>query len=252
MKGKIATNMKPLTGATTFVYSQRDEPSIVSPCPLNFTPFAWMKMVCMIQECDTEVAGFGLLDPEDLCSITDIKIIKQAASCSSVDFDTAALAAWRFEYMGEGHKPEHMERVWIHTHPGFSPSPSSIDYGTFDDACELNDWMCMVIVDNHYKTYGQICYQSGPKIELRLNVGVDWTAINYNIDLPAWHKFWIAEISSLVSKAAPAYTTTRQAWDNQYKNAKNNPRNQVTELSHGCVEGYDWQDTAYPARLSDE
>ena len=91
---------------------------------LRFTPWAWAKLVFLRDLGPTEVGGFGISAADDLLLIEDIRLVRQRCSSVTVQFDDVAVADFFDEMVDLGLPPERFARVWIHTHPGNSASPS--------------------------------------------------------------------------------------------------------------------------------
>ena len=98
---------------------------------LRFTPYAWAKLVFLRDLGSTEVGGFGISAKDDLLLIEDVRLVRQRCSPVTVQFDDVAVADFFDEMVDLGLPPERFARVWIHTHPGNSASPSCVDEETF-------------------------------------------------------------------------------------------------------------------------
>ena len=94
---------------------------------LRFLPTAWAKLLFFRDKGETEISGFGITEPDDLLCVTDFVTIKQDATVASISLDDEAVADFFESQVDAGRKPEQFFRIWLHTHPGDSPSPSSID-----------------------------------------------------------------------------------------------------------------------------
>ena len=110
---------------------------------LRFSPPAWAKLL-FLRDCGpTEVGGFGLAPLGDLLYVEDIRMVRQLCSVVSVGFDDMAVAEFFDEMVDAGHRPEQFARIWIHTHPGESAEPSSMDEETFERVFDACDWAVM-------------------------------------------------------------------------------------------------------------
>ena len=94
---------------------------------LRFSPTTWAKLLFMRDLTDNEVAGFGVTDADDLLFVKEFVIIKQQVTCVSFIFDDQAVADFFEEQVDLGRKPEQFARIWLHSHPGDSPQPSTTD-----------------------------------------------------------------------------------------------------------------------------
>jgi len=92
----------------------------------------------------------------------------------SVAFDDQAVADYFDDQIDIGRTPEQFARIWIHTHPGDSPEPSSTDEETFARVFGRSDWSVMFILAQGGQTYARLQFPAGPGGSLELPVGIDW------------------------------------------------------------------------------
>src|SRR5437870_2317239 len=105
---------------------------------LTFAPLAWLKLQYLCHAGDTEVGGF--------CE-------------ASVD---------------AGLTPDRFARVWLHTHPGSSVTPSGTDEDTFARVFGRCDWAVMFILGRTGRTSARLAFSGGPGAALALRCRVDW------------------------------------------------------------------------------
>ena len=142
---------------------------------LRFSPGAWAKLLYMLHAGHTEVAGFAVSDPDDLMLIVDFQTVKAECSAAYVEFDDDALADYSLSGVEQGMRPEQYFRIWIHTHPGSSPNPSSTDETTFRECLGPMDWAIMFIVDRSHNCYCRLRFNAGPGYSTEIGVCVDWS-----------------------------------------------------------------------------
>lgn len=116
----------------------------------------------------TEVGGFGISNANDLLLVEDIQLVEQVCSVVSVDFDDDSVADFFDKQVDVGRQPEQFARIWIHTHPGASPSPSCTDEETFDRCFGGVDWAIMHILAEEGNSYTRARFNVGPGTEKRL------------------------------------------------------------------------------------
>ena len=116
------------------------------PTVLRFAPLVWLKLRLFLHAGETEVGFFGISDEKDLLYIDDLAVPRQITTAVSVDFDDASVADHFESCADRGIMPARCGRIWIHTHPGDSPSPSRTDEETFARAFGSCDWAVMAIV----------------------------------------------------------------------------------------------------------
>ena len=142
---------------------------------LRFTPWAWAKLVFLRDLGPTEVGGFGISAEDDLLLIEDICLVRQRCSSVTVQFADDAVADFFDEMVDRGLPPERFARVWIHTHPGNSASPSCVDEETFVRSFGRSDWALMFILAQGGQTTARLRFHVGPGGDCELPVDVDFS-----------------------------------------------------------------------------
>jgi proteasome lid subunit RPN8/RPN11 len=142
---------------------------------LRFSPTAWAKLLFMRDMTDNEVAGFGVTDADDLLFVKEFIIIKQQVTCISFIFDDQAIGDFFETQVDLGRKPEQFARIWLHSHPGDFPQPSSTDEQTFTRVFGSCDWSIMFIVARSSNTYARLRFNAGPGGEINIPVCVDYS-----------------------------------------------------------------------------
>lgn len=177
-----------------------------SPPSLRFSPTAWAKLLYLRDLGDTEVGGFGIARSDDLLMIDDFQLVRQECTAVTVAFDDAAVADFFDEQVDAGLHPQQFSRVWIHTHPGNSPEPSSVDEETFARVFGQNDWAVMFILACGGKSYCRLRFNAGPGGSVELPVMVDYGRPFDASDEDAWLQEYIdcvTEIRPQVSRYLP-------------------------------------------------
>ena len=123
----------------------------------------------------TEVGGFGISAPDDLLLIKDISLVRQKCSSVTVKFDDQAVADHFDDYVDLGYAVERFARIWVHTHPGDSASPSGTDEDTFARCFGNSDWAIMFILARGGQTYARLALNTGPGGDLLLPVEIDFS-----------------------------------------------------------------------------
>jgi proteasome lid subunit RPN8/RPN11 len=184
---------------------------------LRFTPTAWAKLLFLRDAGNTEVGGFGIAATDDLLLVTDFQLIEQTCSAISVAFDDTAVAEFFDQQVDQGLHPSRFARIWIHTHPGDSPIPSTTDEETFARVFGPCDWAVMFILARGGQTYCRLQYHSGPPIAVELDMEVDYGQPFAASDQAAWLAEHQAKVFELVWEpklpTALEKTNGRDAWD---------------------------------------
>ncbi|WP_246112997.1 Mov34/MPN/PAD-1 family protein [Allorhodopirellula solitaria] len=175
---------------------------------LRFSPFALAKLVYLRDIGPTEIGGFGISNADDLLLIEDIQLVRQTCSVTSVEFDDASVADFFDSQVDAGRQPEQFARVWVHTHPGASPSPSQTDEETFSRCFGGVDWCVMHILAEEGNTYTRARFNVGPGTDRRLRCR---TVLD--CEFPATdHEKWFEEYCENVTVFDP-FASRRSAID---------------------------------------
>jgi hypothetical protein len=143
------------------------------PC-LTFAPLAWLKLQFLCHFGETEVGGFGLSAGHDLLYVEDFVTVRQQATPLAVRFDDTAVADYFDASVDRGLHPSQFARLWCHTHPGASVTPSGTDETTFARRFGRCDWAVMFILGRAGNAYARLTFTAGPGAEVELPVEVDW------------------------------------------------------------------------------
>ena len=109
-------------------------------------------------------------------------------------FDDDAVADFFDQQVDAGKKPEQFARVWLHTHPGDSPYPSSTDEETFARVFSGCQWAVMFILARNGETSSRLRFNIGPGGEVSIPVEVDFTMPFGPSDHEAWELEYKANI----------------------------------------------------------
>ena len=145
---------------------------------------------------DNEVAGFGITDADDLLFVKEFIIIKQKVTCISFLFDDQAVADFFEEQVDLGRKPEQFARIYLHSHPGDSPQPSSTDEEVFSRVFGNCDWAIMFIVAQNSNTYAKLRFNVGPGWETNIPVCVDYSHEFEGANFELWEQQYKANVNA--------------------------------------------------------
>jgi proteasome lid subunit RPN8/RPN11 len=174
--------------------------------PLVFAPLAWLKLQFLCHAGPTEVAGFGLSHPDDPLYLEDVLIVRQRCTEATVALDDAAVADLFDDMADAGIPPSRFARIWVHTHPGASVTPSGIDEETFARVFGNCDWALMAILGRTGQTSARLRFNVGPGAALEIPTMVDWAdwpvvASEVAVRMADWQR----EYSTLVERQ-PIFT----------------------------------------------
>ena len=141
----------------------------------------------------------AITKPDDPLFVTDFCFLPQECSSVNTDFDTEAQNNWVEDQMESGLSPESFSRVWTHTHPGQSASPSGTDWETFQEAMANMPWGVMLILGTSNEF---VCIFRVKDQLINLDVEVEPFVIP-----DEWHE----ELKN-IKKKTYAQTTGQQLW----------------------------------------
>jgi proteasome lid subunit RPN8/RPN11 len=128
-----------------------------------------------------------MTEAEDLLFVNDFVLIEQHCTEVTVAFEDIAVADFLEDQIDRGYRPEQFGRIWIHTHPGDSPQPSSVDVETFERVFGNCDWAVMFIIAQGGKTYAELYWRHGGPAALRMNVEIDYSQPFASSDQETWN-----------------------------------------------------------------
>jgi proteasome lid subunit RPN8/RPN11 len=183
----------------------------LTPLPINrpqltFAPLAWLKLQYFCHAGATEIGGFGISAEKDLLYVQDFVTVSQKVSAVTVRFADDAVADFFDECVDQGLPPDRFARIWCHTHPGASVTPSGVDEDTFAHSFGRCDWSVMFILGRTGRTYARLAFTVGPGVQVELPTAVDWSrwpkALAASPDLLGglpgqWEKEYAAHIQRL-------------------------------------------------------
>jgi hypothetical protein len=92
-----------------------------------FAPRAWLKLQYFCHRGETEVGGFGITAPGQPLYVEELVTLPQDTSAVTVAFRDDAVADFFDRCVDRKMSPERFARIWLHTHPGASVTPSATD-----------------------------------------------------------------------------------------------------------------------------
>jgi proteasome lid subunit RPN8/RPN11 len=173
---------------------------------LRFSPTAWAKLLYFRDKSPNEVGGFGISAPDDLLLVTDFVTVRQEVTCVSVKFDDEAVSQFFDQQVDLGRKPEQFARIWLHTHPGESPEPSTTDEDTFKRVFGGCQWAVMAIVAQDDSTYARLSFNIGPGNQVLTPTDVDFSGEFSGTDHSAWDAEYEANVKAMEWLSRPALT----------------------------------------------
>ena len=166
---------------------------------LQFSPYAWRKLLFLRDISQNEVCALGISDKNSPLHVVDLVVPKQPVSEVSCNLDMDSVADIYADFAEQNKPVEEFGRVWLHTHPGTSSQPSGTDERTFATNYGNCEWGVMFILARNGSTYSRMSLSA---FDLQLLTDV---VINWNTAFPAsCEKEWAAEYTKAVSQK-PVY-----------------------------------------------
>lgn len=121
--------------------------------------------------------------------------VKQNVSVVSVDFDDEAVGNFFETQVDAGRRPEQFARIWCHTHPSDSPTPSQTDESTFGRVFGQSHWAVMFILAEGNRTHARLGFNVGPGGSILIPVEVEYGLEFASSDRGAWKEEYDANIN---------------------------------------------------------
>lgn len=179
---------------------------------LRFAPDAWAKIQHMTKNAKTEISGFGIVHPDDPLYVMEFQTIKQECTSAYTEMDDNAVADFFDQQVERGLQPASFARVWIHTHPGMSPNPSSKDEDTFKKQFGSCNHAFMCIFGKNGGSYCRLSVDTPlGRAEFEIDTAVDFTSYEF---LGSNTKEWIEELTKNVNEKTYVTTHSYHPWFN--------------------------------------
>jgi hypothetical protein len=157
---------------------------------LRFSPYAWAKLLFMRDIGGTEVGAKAITRKDDFLYVEDMLFIKQRCSAVLTRFSDSACNQLVLQMHEKGIPQAQFDRVWVHTHPGNSATPSGTDEENLINTYGNADWMIMFILAKGGETYCRLRMKpqlpGGPIVSMNIPHEIDWTNEFQAADHAAW------------------------------------------------------------------
>ncbi len=128
---------------------------------MKFDQSAWDKLCYLRDRGQTEVGGFAVSHDNDLLHVREIHLVPQETTSVTVKFADEGVADFTENMFEEGIEPRQCLRIWWHTHPGNSATPSFVDEETFEKVFGKCDWSIMFILAKGGEYYARLQLRGG-------------------------------------------------------------------------------------------
>ena len=123
---------------------------------LKFDQSAWDKLCYLRDKGQTEVGGFAVSHDNDLLHVREIHLVLQKTTSVTVKFEDEGVADFTENMFEDGIHPRQCLRIWWHTHPGHSATPSFVDEETFEKVFGKCNWSIMFILAKGGEHYARL------------------------------------------------------------------------------------------------
>jgi len=111
---------------------------------ITLTSYVWEKLKFMKSAGNSEVSGFGISDTTNPFCMVDFVVPTQVCNSMGTEIDGEAILNYLEQQACLDTVP--YTRMWVHTHPGFSAIPSSVDWNTFLQCFGNAPWSVMLVL----------------------------------------------------------------------------------------------------------
>ena len=122
---------------------------------------------------NTEIGGFGVT-PNNLLLVEDFITVPQICTSVTVELDDEALAKFFDGMAAKGLHPRQYLRVWIHTHPGNSATPSPTDEEMFAEKFKADCSHAIMLIVAKGGDVTCRLFVADPGIETEIPVKIDY------------------------------------------------------------------------------
>jgi hypothetical protein len=150
------------------------------------------------------VGAFGITAAPDLLTVRDVVMVPQQCNCAFVSFDDEGVSEFFEDQVELGRKPQEFGRIWIHTHPCNSATPSGTDETTFERCFGASDWSVMFILAEGGQKYCRLQTTVPVLQTTKLKSEVDWST-----EYPAaTQSDWLSEYETNVTEDVAHWQNT--------------------------------------------
>ncbi|HEX4131078.1 MAG TPA: hypothetical protein VHZ24_13635 [Pirellulales bacterium] len=142
----------------------------------------------------TEIGGSGISAPGELLVVEDVTLVPQECTSVTTALDDTGVADYFEAQVDAGRRPEEFARLWVHTHSGDCPLPSSVDEETFARVFGSADWAVMFILARGGAVYARLRFSAGPSGQMRIPVEIDFKRAFDASDQSAWDREYQANV----------------------------------------------------------
>lgn len=160
---------------------------------LQINSGAWWKLSWLGRTSKTEVSGIGIMGLWPQMRMTDFRLVGQIATDGTTKFTHDGWFDHQEKYGDAKIDVNVYSRVWVHTHPGQSATPSSVDRETWETQFGVFPWAIMLIVARGGQWHCEIRVKE-PNIVSECDVQI------YDGKYVADTELWIAEREALVAE----------------------------------------------------
>lgn len=160
---------------------------------------AWWKLSWLARTSKTEVSGIGILGSWPQMRMTDFQLVGQLATPGTTRFTHDGWFDHQEKYGDAKIDVNVYSRVWVHTHPGESATPSGVDRKTWETQFGLFPWAIMLIVARGGQWHCEIRVKEPFLVS-------DCDVQTYDGKYVADTDLWVAERGALVALEPPPAT----------------------------------------------
>lgn len=133
--------------------AREKEPLPMSMGTIQFSLYAWAKYQYYCEKMDTEIGLMGSTPIDRPLFVEDVHVLDQVAASAHCEMTAEGIANFFDEMIDKGYQPSQFGRIWLHTHPQMSATPSHTDETTFQEVFGKCDHAVMGIISKTGDAY---------------------------------------------------------------------------------------------------
>jgi len=172
---------------------------------LRFTPEAYLHWQFLCHNGPTEASAFGITDKDDSLLVRSLWVPKQECTVAFTSIDDDSMIDF-YEWADDNGQ---VGRVWLHTHPSMSATPSGTDEETFKEKFGECNIAVMGILSRTNDSSARVKYKVGGGNSFEIPIKVLWSEFPDQIlNLAEKMKVWKDEYAAKVTEKQIPVTTT--------------------------------------------
>lgn len=176
---------------------------------LRLSPLAALHWQFLAHAVKTEATAFGITNENDGLLVESLWVPKQECSVVTTETDDGEfneMAEWAYDNQIAPHR---IGKIWLHTHPGTSPTPSGTDEKTFIEKFGNCDWTVMGILAKGGDNYARVKFKAGGGHSFQIPIITMWEELHKSLpNLADLSEKWTEEVKEKIRERVWVTTHT--------------------------------------------